>query len=204
MKWSTLPSKLPFEIGSHDLAITRGFRTFEDLASKEILVPGRMILVPGPEFIVIGHQPQLPPRLENPMKRPDRLILKDSSLVMTGLRPRVTEVEMDDPTASFRKSMRDDLRGVVMEHPDIRHGVTPNTIRRESEELPRPLDAEEVGVGLKPRLLDEKRPLAGTDLEFEGIVRSFKPAPGIEGPIPRWRKLIGGDSECTELEVFSA
>ena len=49
-----------------------------------------------------------------------------------------------------------------------------------SVELTGPLDAEEVGVGLKPGLLDEERALARADLEFEGTARVVEPLARIE------------------------
>ena len=163
-----------------------------------------MIFIPRPEFWVIGDQSKFSARCEDAVKLTQGLVLDHTTLVVPGLRPGVGEIEVYDPGDSIRAPESSELGGIRMKHSNIRHLVAANTIRGVTKELACPFDAQEVGVRLENRLLHEKGALAGTDLEFEGIVRSFKPAPGIEGPIPRWRKLIGGDSECTELEVFSA
>ena len=53
---SPLAPELAFEIRSDDLPVTRRGRAFERLAFEEIVVAGRVILVPRPEVVVVGHR----------------------------------------------------------------------------------------------------------------------------------------------------
>ena len=160
----------------------------------------RMILVPGPEIIVVGDQSEFPPRHDHPMERPHRLVLNHPSLVMTRLGPGIAEVEMDDLADLVRESMAHDLRGIIMQHPDVLHRMASHAIRRVSEELPCPFDSQMVGLRLQHRLLNQERPLARADLEFEATVWILEERPRIPRPVLERRQVAPIKTVSIELQ----
>ena len=192
-------SKLSFEVGAHDLAVARGLGALEGVSFEEIRVSRGVFLVPGPEVVVVGDEAEFPVGLEHAMERPHRGVLHDSPLVMPRLGPRITEVEVHDPTARIRKPVRDDLGGVVVKQPHVRDRAAADAIRRVAEELARPFDAEEVGLRLKSGLLDEERPLAGTDLELERPLGVREERPRIPDPGLERREIVTHEPVAVEL-----
>ena len=163
-----------------------------------------VILVPRPEFDVIGHQTKLAVGLEDAVNGFERRILDDPPLVMSRLRPMVAEVKMDHATYPRGKTMGDDLRRVVVEDADVRERPPAKSIGRVPEEFAGPLDPEEVRIGLQIRLLNQERPLARTDLELERPTRIVEQHSGIPCPVLDGRQIGPVDTVPAEVEGLAA
>lgn len=203
MERSAFATEFPFEVRTDDFALSRGFGSLEDLAFVAIRMPEGMGLVPGPEVVVVRDQTKLAAGLDHTMERFHCGILDDSSLVMPGLGPRIAEVEMDDSTAPVGKTVANDLGCVIVQHADVRQRASSNPVRGESEELPSPLDTEEVGLLLQLRLLDEECPLPRSDLEFEWTVWMAEEDPRIPVTIGDRRQIVTKKSEAIEVLLSS-
>ena len=134
----------------------------------------RMLEIPFPERIVIGHDAKLAMRSEYPMKLDEGRILHDSPFVVAGLGPGIAEVEVNGPRARIRNPVLEKLRRVSAEEADIGERVSAGAVGGVSPKLRCPLDAEKVGVPLDRSLLHEKGALAGADLDLQRELRIWE------------------------------
>ncbi len=141
--------------------------------------------VPGPELVVVGDDAELASRFEATPDVEQGLMLDDPFFVVLFLWPGVGEVEVDDIDRLVGAPPFEQLGRVGVEHADIGVGVfalllSADAIGDIGSELASPFDAQEVGVRLKMRLLDQKRALARADFELEAFGRVFEPCAQIK------------------------
>jgi hypothetical protein len=142
--------------------------------------------VPRPQVVMVGDDPQLPPRPEHPPRLGEKSVLDDSFLVVAPLGPRVGKVQVNHPDDPARTAPPQKLARIAMEHAHIgelsRLAAPPNSVGCVGVKLVGPLDPEEVGPRLEVRLLKQKSTLARADLDLEGSARLGEPRPGVHPP----------------------
>ena len=153
---------------------------------------------------MIGDDPQLAAGDEDAVGVLQEGVLHDAFLVVPLLGPGVGEVEVDHAADAIGHAPAEQLRRVGVQHADVGELPTPDAVGCVLVKLPRPLDAEDVGLRIGRALLDQERALARADLDLEGLRRVGEPLSRIDLPGGNVREVVGHGRQLIGRDAHDA
>jgi|TARA_B100001971_G_scaffold172027_1_gene164525 hypothetical protein len=190
MKVATLASILSLKIRPHNFAGIGRTRWSKRLLIEQVRMPVRVIQIPGPEIIMIRHKVHTSLCCENAMYRLHRVVLHKPPLVVPLLGPRIGEIQMQNIHDTGDALETNELAAIVMEQQNVGELIPSRPVRCIPVELTGPLDTKKVGIRLDRGLLNQKRALAGSNLNFKRLIRCGKQSAWIQRRPVRFREII--------------
>ena len=118
--------------------------------------------------IVIRGNPQPALRLEDAQGLLEELRLKQSSLVMPGLWPRIREIHMQCPDGFTGDKKLDELTSITVDEPEIQQTSTARPIMGQSKILGCDFNPHKVALGPALRRIEQEASLAKAKLDLNG------------------------------------
>ncbi|MEI6878721.1 MAG: hypothetical protein WCL33_06780 [Planctomycetota bacterium] len=126
-----------------------------------------MLLIPLPKFDMIRDKTKFAFWFQDSVKVSKSFVLNNAAFIVTRLRPRIAEVQVNDGGDFVGQPITTEFGGISVKNADIGEFSSAHTIRRISPEFRSPFDAEEIRIGLTHCLLDEKCSFSSSDFQLE-------------------------------------